>query len=24
MSELLKSDAARWKGYVEMAGIKPQ
>jgi tripartite-type tricarboxylate transporter receptor subunit TctC len=24
MSELLKSDAARWKSYVEMAKIQPQ
>jgi tripartite-type tricarboxylate transporter receptor subunit TctC len=24
MSELLKSDAARWKGYVELAKIEPQ
>jgi tripartite-type tricarboxylate transporter receptor subunit TctC len=24
MSELLRSDAARWKAYAEMAGIKPQ
>jgi len=23
MSELLKTDAARWKSYVELAGIKP-
>jgi tripartite-type tricarboxylate transporter receptor subunit TctC len=24
MSALLKSDAARWKGYVELAKIEPQ
>ena len=24
MSELLKTDAARWKRYIEMAGVKPQ
>jgi tripartite-type tricarboxylate transporter receptor subunit TctC len=24
MSALIKSDAARWKGYVELAKIEPQ